>query len=241
MILRRLATSIRKQDWFTVAIETLIVVFGVFIGVQLGNWNEARQQDIRAGQVMEQLAFELSEIEEQGDEYVQQYTSRVQSLQRLLEFFLSDEAEPEDFGQFEADLNAVATVSAPIPRAPTLVELLSSGETQLIWDTELRRDIIRFDQQMQIAMQASDKINDVWVDYGLRFTKYAIPFVETDEEGRRTGAFRRIYDLEEMRTSQDVVPIISVMQSMNGAEVILREGLRDEAARLSNRLEAELP
>ena len=42
MILQRLATAIRKQDWFTVAIETLIVVLGVFLGLQLGNWNEAR-------------------------------------------------------------------------------------------------------------------------------------------------------------------------------------------------------
>ena len=42
MILRRLATALRKQDWFTVAIETLIVVFGVFIGLQVNNWNQAR-------------------------------------------------------------------------------------------------------------------------------------------------------------------------------------------------------
>ena len=42
MILRRLANSIRKQDWFAVVIETLIVVMGVFLGIQLGNWNSAR-------------------------------------------------------------------------------------------------------------------------------------------------------------------------------------------------------
>jgi len=42
MILRRLTTAFRKQDWFTVAVETLIVVFGVFIGLQVNNWNEAR-------------------------------------------------------------------------------------------------------------------------------------------------------------------------------------------------------
>ena len=42
MILQRLATSIRKQDWFTVLIETLIVVLGVFLGIQLGNLNQAR-------------------------------------------------------------------------------------------------------------------------------------------------------------------------------------------------------
>lgn len=42
MILRRIATAFRKQDWFTVAVETLIVVFGVLIGLQVNNWNQER-------------------------------------------------------------------------------------------------------------------------------------------------------------------------------------------------------
>jgi hypothetical protein len=39
MILRRLTDALRKQVWFTVALETLIIVFGVFIGRQLSSWN----------------------------------------------------------------------------------------------------------------------------------------------------------------------------------------------------------
>jgi hypothetical protein len=42
MILRRLSDAFRKQDWFTVTVETLIVVFGVFIGLQVNNWNTER-------------------------------------------------------------------------------------------------------------------------------------------------------------------------------------------------------
>ncbi|WP_299949230.1 hypothetical protein [Hyphomonas sp. BRH_c22] len=38
MILRRITDAFRKQDWFTVAVETLIVFFGVFIGLQVNNW-----------------------------------------------------------------------------------------------------------------------------------------------------------------------------------------------------------
>jgi|8_EtaG_2_1085327.scaffolds.fasta_scaffold00047_40 hypothetical protein len=45
MILRRLSTALRKQDWFTVAVETLIVMFGVFLGLQVNNWNEARAEE----------------------------------------------------------------------------------------------------------------------------------------------------------------------------------------------------
>ena len=32
LILRRITEAFRKQDWFTVAVETLIVVLGVFLG-----------------------------------------------------------------------------------------------------------------------------------------------------------------------------------------------------------------
>jgi len=39
MILRRVAKSIRARDWFSFSIEFAIVVAGVFIGIQVANWN----------------------------------------------------------------------------------------------------------------------------------------------------------------------------------------------------------
>ncbi|MEX6632515.1 hypothetical protein [Hyphococcus lacteus] len=48
MILRRIATAFRRQDWFTVLVETMIVVMGVFLGIQVANWNDARA-DARIG------------------------------------------------------------------------------------------------------------------------------------------------------------------------------------------------
>ncbi|MEM5518643.1 hypothetical protein WNY37_16920 [Henriciella sp. AS95] len=65
MILQRLATSIRKQDWFTVLIETLIVVFGVFIGLQVNNWNEARADGVAYDEAL--IRFE-AEIERNAAE-----------------------------------------------------------------------------------------------------------------------------------------------------------------------------
>jgi hypothetical protein len=39
MTLRRLSSAVRKQDWVTALVETLIVVFGVFIALQVNNWH----------------------------------------------------------------------------------------------------------------------------------------------------------------------------------------------------------
>ena len=44
MILRRLAEGVRKQDWFTVVVEVLIVVVGIFLGLQVDDWNNARKE-----------------------------------------------------------------------------------------------------------------------------------------------------------------------------------------------------
>lgn len=40
MILRRITEHVKAQNWFAVAIDFVIV--GVFIGIQVSNWNAAR-------------------------------------------------------------------------------------------------------------------------------------------------------------------------------------------------------
>ena len=39
MIIQRLGTRLRQQDWLAVTIELLLVMAGVFLGIQMSNWN----------------------------------------------------------------------------------------------------------------------------------------------------------------------------------------------------------
>ena len=43
MILRRVIEHVREQNWTAIAIDFVIVVAGVFVGIQVANWNEARR------------------------------------------------------------------------------------------------------------------------------------------------------------------------------------------------------
>jgi hypothetical protein len=47
MILRRITEHVKAQNWFAVAIDFVIVVVGVFIGIQVSNWNAARAETQR--------------------------------------------------------------------------------------------------------------------------------------------------------------------------------------------------
>jgi len=49
MLLRSVTKHLKDQNWFAVALDFFIVVIGVFIGMQVANWNGA-QADRRLGQ-----------------------------------------------------------------------------------------------------------------------------------------------------------------------------------------------
>lgn len=42
MILRRLAQSLKEQNWTAISVEFVLLVLGVFLGIQAANWNEDR-------------------------------------------------------------------------------------------------------------------------------------------------------------------------------------------------------
>ena len=48
MILRRIAEHVRAQNWFAVFLDFVIVVMGVFVGIQVSNWNAERLRAARA-------------------------------------------------------------------------------------------------------------------------------------------------------------------------------------------------
>lgn len=60
MILRNLAKALREQNWFTVVLEVLIVVVGIFIGLQVDAWNEVRKDRLSEHRYLERMYDELA-------------------------------------------------------------------------------------------------------------------------------------------------------------------------------------
>jgi hypothetical protein len=62
MILRRLSANLKTQNWTAVAIDFVLVVLGVFLGVQASNWNQARLEKGETRQLLHQLSPELHRL-----------------------------------------------------------------------------------------------------------------------------------------------------------------------------------
>ena len=59
MILRSVTRHVRDQNWFAVFLDFLIVIIGVFIGIQVANWNEARVAAEREALLVLELRAEV--------------------------------------------------------------------------------------------------------------------------------------------------------------------------------------
>lgn len=59
MLLRRVIEHFRKQEWTAIGIDFVIVVLGVFIGIQVANWNAERVDRQRAHAYLERIHTDL--------------------------------------------------------------------------------------------------------------------------------------------------------------------------------------
>jgi len=73
MLLRSITKHVKEQNWFAVSIDFFIVVVGVFIGLQVSNWNDSKIESQRADVYSERLLKELLIEREYSKSLLQYY------------------------------------------------------------------------------------------------------------------------------------------------------------------------
>ena len=62
MMFRRVSANLRAQNWTAIGIELIIVVIGVFIGMQVSNWNQERAAKAETHRMVAQLKPQLDTL-----------------------------------------------------------------------------------------------------------------------------------------------------------------------------------
>jgi hypothetical protein len=75
MLMRRAIEQLRHQQWMAIAIDLVIVVLGVFLGIQVSNWNDARIEQARSAIMVDAFRSELSDYIKVTSEFKAQATS----------------------------------------------------------------------------------------------------------------------------------------------------------------------
>ncbi len=164
MILRRIAAAFRRQDWFTVFVETLIVVFGVFIGLQVNNWNEARQDAARHRIYVERLQVDFEAIRARLNEHVKVFTAAVEGGDYLKSVLSASDAQAADPGidkdRMEKAFDALVSNRIPPPPPATYSEMVSEGQLSGMHDPVLRDRLADYDRLLGVVLEVSRNNTD---------------------------------------------------------------------------------
>lgn len=138
MLLRRFSERFAKQDWTAIVIEFAIVVAGVFVGIQVSNWNADRADQRRAHAYLARIHGDLLTDQRAIDNSVA-YWKKVIAYGGAATAY-AERGELVDGSRWRTVLSFYqASQMLPFRLADsTYQELVSSGDLGLIRDEKLR-------------------------------------------------------------------------------------------------------
>ncbi len=138
MILRRLSQALKDQNWTTILIEFVLLVSGVFLGIEAANWNERRAEDVKAQAYLARIRGNL-EADQQSIQRREVFWPQVNAYGKAALHY----AETGELVEGSAWKTVLAFYQASqlwqwVTSDSTYQEMRSGGELGLVRDDTLR-------------------------------------------------------------------------------------------------------
>jgi hypothetical protein len=154
MILQRLARSFGRRDWGTVLAEILIVVVGIFIGLQVDDWNQSRKDRNDELAFLRALHDDVLRVDELSSRL------RQRRLDRLDWTLGAGDVLFDRNGRTALTENECAAIvwssafNLTATGLPSVDELISTGRMGIIQDVDLRTALVAL-KQTRAALDAT--------------------------------------------------------------------------------------
>lgn len=129
MILRRIIAHFRKQEWTAIGIDFVIVVVGVFVGIQVSNWNADLADKRRGVAYVERLSRDMEADLTARRGEVKYYAAVLESVLRANALLADPRSNPE---ALVVSAYRASEITYSPPARATWDEIVSSGDIGLL-------------------------------------------------------------------------------------------------------------
>lgn len=142
MIVRRIREHLGQRDWLAVLLDLVIAILGVFIGIQVSNWNEARGQRREGHEYRLRLIDDLKDNEADLIDRGKYYSAVRDHAQAAL---VAIDAPPgQGDARFLIDAFEATQISPRGLKRYTYDEILARGAITWVGDAGLREQIANY-------------------------------------------------------------------------------------------------
>jgi len=176
MILRRLVAHLRHDNWFTIILELVVVVVGLFLAFQLDRWYESQRSK-------SDLQAHLVSLTEDFTENETRLTSAISEGKQEMEAAITLRAEirknPPDLSVTELNQLISQTSLLPTFDAVNLAyrNLISDGMLADLTSSDLKKELAEFYAAYELTkvIQNTQELQfvTIWQPYALENLDYA--------------------------------------------------------------------
>ncbi len=211
MILRKFMKHITDQNWFAVGLDVLVVITGIFLGMQVTEWNEARQKDEALQKYYLQILTDMDQIT--GDwQNSRDYFKKTRQhgafalaalennakvdAKLLIDLYLATQlVVPAVYSSAYEEMSSIGLVSRiPDEKAKTLLSQMYSNTTTIITLKELNtsyRQKLRAHIDLSLREQMETQCGDTMIMDAYNYPRTKLPelcvidFSQSDLEKQR--------------------------------------------------------
>jgi hypothetical protein len=150
MLLGRMGAHIKKQDWFAVSLDLVVVVLGIFIALQATEWNIERLNKIEEDKYLTRLHDDFTQSINSNQDAIGaiEYwkTSHTNAIASLTNQLLIE----EDTKQFETSLQSILFTLSPRMALGTIQELMSTGKLSIIQSDDVIKSVLKSQEEFTV-------------------------------------------------------------------------------------------
>lgn len=214
MIIHRLASAIRHQNWSQIITEILIVVIGIFLGLQVTAWNDARLERAQEQGYLARLHQEMTQSIALNNELVRIYLQQDVYVDTIMDSLSTCTLEENDKDAFASGLlNMGATLPAMYLHT-VIDELKSTGKFQVIESEALRTAFSDYMRSFRIESEVADRTEAFLLPHIHDVKKQLILRIKDNQAQNRTITSEEIiFEFEEFCSNRDNIRSISTIDN----------------------------
>jgi len=148
MLFRRISENLKAQSWTAVVLDLVIVMTGIFLGLQVSQWYEGRQEIALEESILDRLRAEFDHASEAARSAIRFHQDEIIALELISQSLQNGSLAPADEEKFRSGLRNAMSYDLGPSRSGTYVEVLSSGQFRLLRNAELRAALSVYDDKV---------------------------------------------------------------------------------------------
>jgi hypothetical protein len=142
MIVGKIARALTGTDWKELGIELLIVVVGVFLAIQVDNWNERRNELHKEKALLESLHSDFETNQQIAELRVDEYAKAAEAALKLLQVSGTDQSQSSS--DIYSLIEKAVYIRPPEFNSNTWDLLSASGQLTIINSEDIKKRISEF-------------------------------------------------------------------------------------------------